>query len=382
MHRIVVALLIGVATVVAPVHAEFTPEQARVQTLDTPTRHWVWVADISYPNFLPGRAHLVDAAAGRPLGMLTMGYGLSPLGLPRHGKAIYTVETHYDRTARGKRTDVVAVYDPRTLEFRSEIVIPPKKISAVTMMSFAGLTDDDRFLLVYNFTPAQSVTVVDLEAERVAGEIGTAGCGLVFPSGPRSFVMTCGDGSLMKVRLADDGSAAARASAPAIFAPKREFLTEKAVRRGSDWIFVTNHGEIRIVDTSGEAPVLRTTWPLFTDTERGEDWRIGGGQHLAVHTDTGRLYAVVHQGGPDTHKDPGLDVFVYDLATGKRDSQVKLERAASAIQVTQGADPLLLATNAYPAVLDIYDAASGAFLRAVEDVAVTPMLLQTPVTAP
>lgn len=382
MHRIVVALLIGAAAALSPAYAQFAPEQARVLSLDAPTRHWVWVTDISYPNFLPGRAHLVDAAAGRPLGMITMGYGLSPLGLPRHGKAVYTVETHYDRTARGKRTDVVAIYDPRTLEFRSEIVIPPKKISAVTMLSFAGLTDDDRFLLVYNFTPAQSVTVVDLETERVAGEIGTAGCGLVFPSGPRSFVMTCGDGSLMKVRLADDGTAAGRATTPAVFAPKREFLTEKAVRRGSDWIFVTNHGEIRVVDASGEAPSVRMTWPLFTEAERAENWRIGGGQHLAVHAGADRLYAVVHQGPPDTHKDPGVDVFVYDLASGQRTARIKLERAASAIEVTQGADPLLLATNAYPPALDVYDATSGAYLRSVEDVAVTPMLLQTPVTTP
>ena len=49
--------------------------------------------------------------------------------------------------------------------------------------------------------------------------------------------------------------------------------------------------------------------------------------------------------------------------------------------MTQDAQALLLATNAYPATLDVYDAANGQFQRAIEEVAVTPMLLQTPVVA-
>ena len=114
--------------------------------------------------------------------MLTMGYGLTALGLPRHDIAIYTLETHYSRMTRGERTDVVAIWDPRTLEFQSEIEIPPKKVSGLPLLSFSGVTDDDRFLLLYNFTPAQSVTVVDLENRQVAGEIETGGCGLVFPA--------------------------------------------------------------------------------------------------------------------------------------------------------------------------------------------------------
>jgi len=147
--------------------AEVPAEQGRVLTIDDkPSAHWVWVTDISYPNFVPGRAQLVDAARGRHFGMLTMGYGLSPLGLPRHGREIYSAETHYDRTARGKRTDVIAIYDPKTLGVTAEIEIPPKKVSGVTAPTFIGLTDDDRFMLLYNFTPAQSVSVVDLEQRR------------------------------------------------------------------------------------------------------------------------------------------------------------------------------------------------------------------------
>ena len=55
------------------------------------------------------------------------------------------------------------------------------------MMANSELTDDERFLLIYNFNPAQSVTVVDTKTRKFVGEIETAGCALVYPTGPRSF---------------------------------------------------------------------------------------------------------------------------------------------------------------------------------------------------
>src|SRR5262249_18802181 len=76
--------------------------------------------------------------------------------------SIYAVETYYSRGTRGTRSDVVTHYDPRTLEPIGEIAIPPKRQAGVPMLSLTGLTDDQRFLVVYDFTPAQSVTVVDL----------------------------------------------------------------------------------------------------------------------------------------------------------------------------------------------------------------------------
>ena len=361
--------------------ADFTPEQGEVLRLNSDTSpHWVWVTDISYPVFFPGRAHLIDAAAGAVLGSITMGVGLTPLGLPTSGDAIYSIEMHYARSTRGDRTDVVAIYDPSTLSLKSEIRIPAKKVSGVPMTSFAGLTDDDRFLLIYNFTPAQSVTVVDLDQHQVAGEIDTPGCGLVFPSGDRSFAMLCSDGRLVDIAIDDTGAESARQVVKAMFNPKREFLTEKAVRWRDSWVFVTNQGEIRIVDFSNKDLVVSATWSLFTDDERQAGWRIGGQQHLALHNGEGLLFATVHQGTVDSHKDPGSHVFVYDVSSGKRQNKITLARPASSINVTQDKAPLLLATNAYPAILDVYDARSGQFQRAVEDVAVSPMLLQTPIS--
>ena len=60
---------------------------------------------------------------------------------------------------------------------------------------------------------------------------------------------------------------------------------------------------------------------LISDEERAESWRIGGVQHLALHERSGELFSIVHKGGAGTHKDPGSDIWVYELAGKKRTLQ-------------------------------------------------------------
>ena len=358
---------------------EITPERATVAELGAPNPHWVWMTDISYPNFVPGTAHLLNAGEGKFLGMITMGYGLTALGLPSHGNEIYSVETHYSRTTRGERKDFVAIYSAKNLEFLHEIEIPPKKLSAVPMLSFVGLTDDDQFLLIYNFTPSQSVSLVDMKARRFVAEIETAGCGLTLPAGNRRFLMLCGNGDLRDISFNDNGEVLSNRIAETIFDRKREFLTEKAVRIDNTWVFVTNEGEIQEVEIIATGVSVKPRWPLFSNDELAAGWKIGGQQHLAIHKANKTLYAAVHQGDIDTHKEPGSHVFVYDLASHKKIATVELKRAANAVQVSQDNKPILITTNAYPAIVDIYDARSGKFIREVGEAGISPMTLQTPV---
>ena len=49
------------------------------------------------------------------------------------------------------------------------------------------LIDEDRYLLVLNFTPAISVTVIDIEKREVLSEIPIGGCNMIYPSGKRGF---------------------------------------------------------------------------------------------------------------------------------------------------------------------------------------------------
>lgn len=359
-------------------NAEITPEVATIATLPSPNPHWVWVTDISYPNFVPGTAHLLDTDNGKFLGMITMGYGLSPLGLPKHGREIYTVETHYDRTVRGNRHDMVGVYSAKTLELLQEIPIPPKKLSAVPMLSFIGLTDDDQYMLIYNFTPSQSVSIVDVKNKRFVAEIETAGCGLTLPAGNRRFLMLCGNGALRDITFTDAGEISRNTVVEKLFDHRKEFLTEKAVRIGNTWLFVSNKGDIQPVKINADSVTVSPRWPLFSANELQENWKIGGQQHLAVHAATNTLYAAVHQGPIDSHKDPGSHVFVYDLDAQAKTSEIAMERPANSIQISQDQNPILITTNAYPAIIDIYDVKTGKLLREVGEAAISPMTLQTP----
>ncbi len=291
----------------AEIKPESLPESAVLPAQANP--HWVWVSDFVFQHMADGKAYLLDGDSGQFLGMLSTGMGFAGLELPTDYAQIYSPETYFSRGTRGERTDVITFYDPRELKPSGEVVIPPRRFSAMPTLNQYALTDDNRFLLVYNFTPAQSVSVIDVQERRLAGEIETSGCALVLPSGARRFQMMCGDGSLLTVTLNDRGELSGKQRHPPFFDPKADWVTEKAVRWGDTWIFVSFQGNVYPVDVSGEQPQAGERWSLFSAAERAASWRPGGIQHLTVHQASGKLFALVHQGGDGSHKDPGQDVL-------------------------------------------------------------------------
>jgi methylamine dehydrogenase heavy chain len=352
------------------------PEDMGVTRLPAPGPHWFWADDFTLFNDIDGRSFLIDADSGKLLGMLATGVVFGKIDLPRDYHVIYSAETYYSRGSRGERTDVVSYYDPATLEFTGEVVIPPRRQTGLLPASVSGLTDGDRFMLIYNFNPAQSVTVVDVGARKVAGELTTPGCALVYPSGPGRFGQLCQDGRWQTIELKDDGTEAKRSQSDAFFDPQKDPITEKGVRLGDRWYFASRGGQMYEVDVSKAAPSFGKAWPLLSDADRAASWTIGGHQHLAVHARTGRLYSLMHQGGVDTHKDPGTEIWVYDLAKHARVQKITLAHPAISIETTQDDAPVLLTATASP-ILDVYEAASGKLVRTIEGIGQTPLLLHT-----
>jgi len=340
--------------------------------------HWVWVNDFVFPHMSDGQAMLVDGDSGRFLGVLYTGFGFTRVVPAKDGRVIFSPETYFSRGTRGTRTDVVTLYDPAHLAAVGEIGIPPKRSENMPMMANQQLTDDGRFLLIYNFTPGQSVTVVDAERRAYVAEIETAGCALVFPTGPRSFFSICGDGALLDVRLDDSGHATARTRTEAMFDVAHDPATEKGVRVGDTWLFVTYGGTLQPVRITPQGLRRGPAWSLTSPGERVENWRPGGLQQLAAHAGLNRLYSIMHQGGPETHKDPGKEVWVYDLALRRRIQRIAMRNPAGSIQVTRDAKPLLFASFIESSTLDVYDAVSGQHLRSIESVGTTPTLLVNP----
>jgi len=338
----------------------------------------VWVNDIVFPHMSDGQARLVDGDTGRFLGLLSTGVAFEHVVLAKNGSVIFSPETYFSRGTRGTRTDVVTLYDPVHLTPRGEIAIPPKRAVTMPMMADAGLTDDGAFLLIYNYTPAQSVTVVDTRSRRFAGEIETPGCALVYPTGPRSFFSICADGALLDVHLDDAGHVSSRVHTRNFFDVSADPVTEKGVRLGNRWLFVSYGGTMHSVDITSRGLEPGPRWSLLSDTERRQNWRPGGLQQLAVRARPDLLYSIMHRGGVETHKDAGKEIWVYDLDRHRRVRRIVLRSLAGSIQVTRDDNPLLFAAFIGSSRLEVYDAQTGRYLRSVEDVGTTPTLLVTP----
>lgn len=356
-----------------------------------PGPHWFWMSDA-----LLHRTALFDADSGELLGTISsgtagVGFAIVPQ-LSHDHREIYLAESYYSRGVRGERSDVVTVYDAVHLNPIEEIAIPPKRAEYFPGTASSALSDDGRFMAVFNVTPATSVSLVDVQERRFVTEVPTPGCSLVYPAGPRRFLMLCANGGALTVTVGDDGAGARVERIEPFFNPVKDPLTEKAVRHGSQWLFVSFEGVIQPIDVSGATPGIGTSWPLFDDAARAEHWRIGGQQHLAVHAASNRLYVLVHQGEPDTHKESGSEVWVYDIKTHARLARIPtrnplinfvdeqsglaskgrsgrailwlLEKALpnpgiERILVTQDDHPVLIAATSLPPAITVHDALTG-----------------------
>ena len=360
----------------ASASAELKPEVTKAATLpDKPGAHWFWVNDLVFNHMEAGKAFLIDGDSGQMLGMLSVGYFFASLILPSDYGTIYVPEIYYTRGTRGKREDVVAYYDPKNLSLLHEIDMPPKKSSSVPLVGHANLTSDDRFFAVYNFTPAQSVSLVDIEARKFLAEVETPGCAQVYSAGPRAFNMVCGDGTMLTLKLDDDGKVTATEQSEKFYEPQDDTIDDKVARVGDTWYFFTMEGIVKPIDMAGGNPKFEEEWQLFGEGDAA--WRPGGYQYATINAAHSELYVLVHEGGKWTHKDPGKDVWVYDLKTNKRVRKIKLDHKAGSIEVSQDAEPVLLTAYAGSSDVHIYDARSGKYLRGLKEIGFSPILLQS-----
>ncbi len=351
----------------------------RVETLaGAPGPHWVWVLDANLSSMPDGRAYLFDADSGSSLGSLNTGYSFVAFALPPAYREIYSAETYYSRHTRGVRTDVVSVYDPATLSPTAEIVLPPKRASTIPRLNDSALTDDGRFMAVFNLTPATSLSIVDTGARKFTGEIPIPGCSLAFGAGARMFFSLCFNGAALVTELKADGALASQSRVEKIFDAEGDFIADNGSRFGNAWLFPSLDGNLYPLEITGKTVKAGAVWSLLTETERSEHWRISGYQGSAVHGATGRLFVLMHRGGPDTYKDPGTEVWVFDIGKKARLRRLVLKHPAVALGVSQDADAVLVALDMLSSHLDVYAAADGRHLRTIAEVGITPALVQMP----
>ncbi len=352
-------LFLFVASGVA--RAQLRPDQMTSLRLAAPQPHWAYVLDM--PNAVPQvtKIYIVDTDRQKMLGQLNGGYLASFVMSPDH-REYYMVGTFYSRVWHGTRTDAVEILDASTLNFKGEVVIPPKRLLIVPKNNSAGITPDGRFMLVENLTPATSVSVIDLKARRFVGEIETPGCVQVLVSGPRRFSSMCADGSILTVHLDDSGKAKTRKQSKPFFDPSKDPVFDQPVIAGTDAYFDSYHGMIYKVDLSGDVAKAEPGWSALDDADRKASWRPGGWQTIAESAGGAKIYLLMHQGGEWTHKQDGKEVWVLDTAKKTRISRIPLKTDAYSIRVSSGANPILESLSLVQSQLETYSLPDGKYL--------------------
>ncbi|MFN3468984.1 MAG: amine dehydrogenase large subunit [Novosphingobium sp.] len=328
---------------------------------------WVLIHDFHFNSILDGRVMLVDtASAERPVrGMVRAAQFANMLVSPRRGEVL-TAETFYSRLTQGERTDVVTIWDDTTLLPKGEIVLPGgKRQQSVTYPQLFQFTNGEKWALIANFTPAQSVSVIDLDARKVISEIDLPGCAQLYPTGERGFSSFCADGSLFSVKLGPDGQAVSSKVVAKVHDIDNQPMFGTPAWQGRTAWFVTYRGRIQGFDFSGDVGrPLPGAFDLGSADGAAPEWRPGGWQVIASDA-AGKLYVLMSPNGREgSHKDGGSEVWVADPVKKTRLARIALRAQAVAIGVTREARPQLIVARA-DGEIDVHDAASGAFVRAL-----------------
>jgi len=369
------ALALGIV-LAGTAHAELPVEEVGQVTLPFPPEpHRAYIVDVEFENMIATRVVVVDPDNKRMLGMLSTG-GMAPMVPSRDQKLLYTADTYWSRYVRGTRTDMLTAWDSSTLSPLWEVEIPPKRTNSITERYALTTSSDDRFVYVYNFTPSTSVTVVDIQARKVASEVAIGGCILNYPVGARRFASLCGDGSLQVVTLDDQGQEVSRHQTP-MFDPNQVKLVERAVAKGDTYYFTTTEGVIHPVDLSGDKPKFLPTWSLVSDEEKKGGWAPGGWQSMALAPKLDRLYVLMHPDHqPLNWEDPSTIVWAFDLKSGKKIATLEAPGLMWSLHATSDDAPLLLASTV-TGDLEIFDLNSGKHTGTMEKIAKTPTLVQS-----
>lgn len=334
------------------------------------------VHDMHSPSLLDARLAVVDVAvdSANYRGQIPVGHFGSVRPSTTRNE-IYVAETFYSRRTHGERTDAITIWDKKTLAPVGEVVLPGgKRGQVVTIPGSFQLTNGEKWALLFNFTPASSVTVIDLEARKIVSDIDLPGCSLVYPTGERGFMSLCGDGTMTSIALDAAGRVADTVNSKAFNDIDHDpmFMTPAMVGRTA-W-FTTFKGGFRGIDLSGAVARDLGGFALPVEKTEAGEWRPGGWQVISAAPD-GKLYVLMNPAGKDgSHKDGGTEVWVVDPAAKARTARIPLRNHGVSVEVTAEARPSLVVSRPDGA-LDVYDARTGTFLREIAQVAIAPLTL-------
>jgi methylamine dehydrogenase heavy chain len=352
-------------------------DEVKVLPLAPATPYRVWIFDLAFNHMVDGKMHVVDGKTGAYQGQVPLGFTGATAFSPDKGK-LYVATTYYDRGTHGNKADVLETWDTNTLALEGEVLLPPKRAMAVTYKPLLGVTADGKWALAQNATPASSVTVVDLEGKKVAGEIDTAGCWGVFPvpSDGTRFATMCGDGTIETITLDAAGKQAKRAKSEKLFEPQKNALFIQGDAIGDRYYFASFGGDLVTIDLGPDTAQLVDSWRFIDGIEGG--WRPGGYNIVAAHEASGRVYVGMHpEGAEGSHKIPAQEIWALDPAKKQVLGRTPGHNAL-ALEVTQGEQPLVFAMKEGMALVALDPAKGMEVVNELEGVAETATMIQVP----
>lgn len=185
--------------------------------------------------------------------------------------------------------------------------------------------------------------------------------------------MLCGDGTLQLVRLDSKGHEVSRVRSNAFFSVEDDPVFDQPISFGDSWQFISFEGLVYEASVDGDIISVTEPWSVMSDEDVG--WRVGGRQIIAVNEAHDLLAVMVHQGGIDTHEDPGTESWIFDRSSKRRIARVQVDAPINSMLVTAGDNPLLIASRALEPVVDVYDIITTKKQRSINAGEVVGLLL-------
>jgi methylamine dehydrogenase heavy chain len=328
---------------------------------------------------------IFDADSGKIEGSIPAGY-VPNLAISPDNSSFLVSETYWTRGYRGKRQDLVSIWDAKTLNLIKEIPLPGRALIGGKLHNFQ-LSADGSKAYVYIMQPASSVVWLDLKKQAVDGTVEIPGCAQIFPWGGSDFASLCADGSLALVNLSSSGQAVVTHSKPFFDASSDPIYDNSFIDAKTGYALFLSYTGLVYPAKFGPDVVIEKPWSIqqaagFAPAGTGVQelaWRPGGGQPAAYHKISGRLFVLMHMGNYWTHKQGGTEVWVLDTHTRKLVKRIPLQPIPTSglanehppfygvIGVSQdSAKPLVYLVNEEGGGDVVMDAGTGEILRKVE----------------
>lgn len=360
-----------------PAQEAIAPETMTVEVIPAGTPK-LFVADLAITHIVDGKLYVYNAEDLKVLGTVGLGF-LGQIYVPPAEDEIYISTSYVEKISRGKRTDFLEIYDSSALTLKAEIPIASTRSQALNYRPLLQGSVDKRWMFIQNASPATSISVVDLEAGKQVGEIPNPGCYGIYPSSEdgRRFATMCGDGTFGTYMLNEDGSDAERTASEPIFDPDANALFIHGERDGDTWLFVSFAGDLYRVNLDGDKAALVEQASFAAD-----GWRPSGYQTHVYHQPSGTLFVLMHPNGAEgSHKNPGEEIWAYDVAGKKLLSRSPTSTAFSLTGGRGEGPPVLYAANLVDAKVHRYTADPAADFALTETGAVDagelPIQLET-----